>query len=111
MHASLQYSLALLLSPRLGLALPMPNSSGNALDPVWAVVDPLTFAPSMLETTAPSPKCADLNGGAYLCCNSAIDGDQPVVVSLADAVGFPLDHNSVNGIGCKSSHQRVDLCE
>lgn len=59
--------------------------------------------PSAILTTDISPQCANVNNGTYLCCSSAVQGGDPIVVSLATAAGYQLPANTVNGVECKQS--------
>jgi hypothetical protein len=59
-------------------------------------------APSLLNPDPRvSPECASINSGEHLCCTWTINGDQPIVITLADAVGYHLNPNSFNGIVCE----------
>lgn len=77
----------------------------GALGPVLNAIPFLgTDPPAAITTRQPSPQCANVNGGALLCCNSAINGDMPLVVQLSQLVGsFRLNPNSINGLYCKST--------
>jgi len=77
----------------------------SALSLAWTVpilglgADP---PPEALLTTDISPECVNVNNGTYLCCSSAVQGGDPIVVALADAAGYQLPANTVNGIECKT---------
>jgi hypothetical protein len=58
--------------------------------------------PSFLLTTDISPQCVDINNGTELCCSSAVQGGDPIVVALAAAIGEQLPANTVNGLECKN---------
>src|SRR5947209_4543025 len=58
--------------------------------------------PSFLLTTDISPQCVNTNNGTYLCCASAVQGGDPVVVALSTAAGYQLPANTVNGLECKN---------
>jgi hypothetical protein len=58
--------------------------------------------PSFLLTTDISPQCVGTNNGTYLCCSSAVQGGDPLVVALATAAHYQLPANTVNGLECKS---------
>lgn len=38
------------------------------------------------------------NGGEPLCCQATVAGDMPLIISLAELAGVPLDPNDVNCI-------------
>lgn len=58
--------------------------------------------PAFLLTTDISPQCVNTNNGTYLCCASAVQGGDPLVVALSAAAGYQLPANTVNGLECKS---------
>ncbi|KAE9366490.1 hypothetical protein N431DRAFT_561920 [Stipitochalara longipes BDJ] len=96
----------------LPVVAPLLGATGAILDEI-----PILYAspPAFLQTKNPSPQCANINGGALLCCNSIINGDMPLVVELADLAGnFQLNPNSINGLFCKSDFETclpgVKLC-
>jgi hypothetical protein len=64
--------------------------------------------PSALLTTDISPQCANTNKGTYICCSSAVQGGNPLVVALATTAGYQLPANTVNGLECKSL--MINLC-
>ncbi|TAQ83154.1 hypothetical protein B7494_g8524 [Chlorociboria aeruginascens] len=84
--------------PTLGLARPQP---GSVLDLVGDLLNPIsTEPPDFLKTIIHSPQCAATNNGTLMCCDGLINGDLPIVKSLADLVGYHLDPNSINGLSC-----------
>ncbi|KAN0092461.1 hypothetical protein V8E51_018308 [Hyaloscypha variabilis] len=91
---------------------PLLGATGAILDEI-----PVLYAspPDFLLTQNPSPQCANINGGALLCCNSIINGDMPLVVELSDLTGhFRLNPNSINGLFCNRNFETclpgVKLC-
>lgn len=48
-----------------------------------------------------SEECVNVNQGALVCCPSILDGDQPLVVAVAQMFDFQLNGNSINGVGCE----------
>ncbi|KAH7327063.1 hypothetical protein BKA65DRAFT_539739 [Rhexocercosporidium sp. MPI-PUGE-AT-0058] len=87
------------------LALP------QLLDAVGALLDlvPLlsTPPPRELWTKTPSPECANVNGGALLCCESTFQGDIPIIVQLAPLISYKLNPNSNN---CIYGRKNFDTC-
>ncbi|KAH6720616.1 hypothetical protein DL95DRAFT_440341 [Leptodontidium sp. 2 PMI_412] len=57
-----------------------------------------TPPPRELWTKTPAPECANVNGGALLCCQSTFQGDIPIIVQLAPLIGYKLNPNSNNCI-------------
>ncbi len=60
--------------------------------------------PEFLTTPDPSPECAKEvggNGGQLQCCRVTVAGDLPIVVFLADVIGYNLNPNDINGVICK----------
>jgi hypothetical protein len=84
-------SLVVALFSALSLALTVPIL-GLGADP----------PPSFLLTTDISPQCVNTNNGTYLCCASAVQGGDPLVVALSTAADYQLPANTVNGLECKS---------
>ena len=64
--------------------------------------------PSALLTTDISPQCVNTNNGTYLCCASAVQGGNPLVVALATTAGYQLPANTVNGLECKPPSKHLD---
>src|SRR5438045_2584410 len=57
--------------------------------------------PSSLLTTDISPQCSDVNNGTYLCCETSVNGGNAAVQLAADAAGYQLPANTVNGVLCE----------
>jgi hypothetical protein len=56
--------------------------------------------PKILVTDVHSTQCESKNKGAYLCCETIVDGGNDIVKALADAAGYTLPNSTVNGILC-----------
>jgi hypothetical protein len=72
-----------------------------ALAPLAALADPDLLTGFLNPVERVSPECKPINSGQHLCCAMTITGDQPIVVSLAQLVGYDLNPNDVNGLACK----------
>jgi hypothetical protein len=87
----------------------------SALPPLQLgdIIGPLTDGllngapPAELTTKNTSPECVNINNGTYQCCESAIKGDMPPVVSLAALAGYKLNPNDINGLICMWQNQRT----
>jgi hypothetical protein len=93
------------LTSRLLFCLSLVVALFSALSLTWTIpylglgADP---PPSFLLTTDISPQCVDTNNGTFLCCSSAVQGGDPIVVALATAAGYQLPSGTVNGLECKN---------
>lgn len=57
--------------------------------------------PPILQTTKPSPQCANVNQGELMCCRATVAGDVQLVVWLAALYGYNLNPNDINGLNCE----------
>lgn len=88
----------LLLTTLITPSLALPQLLG-AVGQLLGIIPILsTPPPRELWTKTPSPECANVNGGALLCCESTFQGDIPIVVQLAPTVSYKLNPNSINCI-------------
>ncbi|CZT05745.1 uncharacterized protein RCO7_03911 [Rhynchosporium graminicola] len=96
LHPSLLLLALLTLLPQAILASPqLLGAVGALLNAIPLLSLPL---PKELQTKTPSPECANVNGGALLCCESTLQGDIPLIVQLAPLVAYKLNPNSNNCI-------------
>lgn len=99
------------LTSRLVFFLSLAIGYFSALSLAWTI--PILglgagSPPAALLTTDISPQCANVNSGTYLCCASAVQGGNPLVVALATTAGYQLPANTVNGLECKNP--MIHLC-
>ncbi len=92
------YTTILLLATLATPSLALPQLLGIVGQLLGIIPILSTPPPRELWTKTPSPECANVNGGALLCCESTFNGDIPIVVQLAPAVGYKLNPNSINCI-------------
>jgi len=103
-HSPLLFLLLVLLNApflRLASAEPIPG-----LLPKIPILDALLALgasppPPILQTTKPSPECANINKGELMCCRATVAGDIQLVVWLAALYGYKLNPNDINGLNCE----------
>ncbi|KAI0425469.1 hypothetical protein F5Y09DRAFT_100052 [Xylaria sp. FL1042] len=91
--------------PKISITPILPPSPTGPLAPLISLLENIgnSDPPELLFTSEPSPECATKlggNGGHLQCCRAAVAGDLPIVVFLADVIGYNLNPNDINGVIC-----------
>ncbi|KAL2060656.1 hypothetical protein VTL71DRAFT_9297 [Oculimacula yallundae] len=98
----------LVITTTISPTLALPQLLG-AVGALLGLVPLLSMPPPReLQTKTPSPECANVNGGALLCCESTFQGDIPIIVQLAPLVAYKLNPNSNNCIYGKKNFERCN---
>ncbi|KAI1349020.1 hypothetical protein F5Y01DRAFT_195509 [Xylaria sp. FL0043] len=98
--------------PKISITPILPPSPTGPLAPLISLLENIgnSDPPDFLSTPDPSPECATErggNGGQLQCCRATVAGDLPVVVDLADVIGYKLNPNDINGVICDD---QLDEC-
>ncbi|KAI0903295.1 hypothetical protein F4824DRAFT_185129 [Ustulina deusta] len=98
--------------PKLTITPLLPPTPTGPLAPLISLLENIGNGepPEFLTTPDPSPECAKEvggNGGQLQCCRVTVAGDLPIVVFLADVIGYNLNPNDINGVICDDE---IDDC-